>query len=85
MHAVLLDRYQQKELTDEWKRRGALVFEDLVDIVDFLGWCKTQLGWTTRPRRLSSIPDGCKVDVVLALIATGRVHGRVEALWGACL
>jgi putative hydrolase of the HAD superfamily len=44
MHAVLLDRYHQKELTDEWKRRGALVFEDLIDIVEFLGRCKTQLG-----------------------------------------
>jgi putative hydrolase of the HAD superfamily len=44
MHAVLLDRYQQGDLTEEWKRRGALVFEDLIDIVEFLGRCKTQLG-----------------------------------------
>jgi putative hydrolase of the HAD superfamily len=44
MHAVMLDRYHQGEVTEEWKRRGALVFQDLIDIVEFLGRCKTQLG-----------------------------------------
>jgi REG-2-like HAD superfamily hydrolase len=44
MHAVLLDRYQQGELTEEWRRRGALVFEDLIDIVNFLGRSNCRLG-----------------------------------------
>jgi putative hydrolase of the HAD superfamily len=44
MHTVLLDRYEQTELADEWKRRGAQVFQDLVDVVEFLGRSDCQLG-----------------------------------------
>jgi putative hydrolase of the HAD superfamily len=44
MNAVLLERYQQTELTEEWKRRGCLVFEDLVDTVHWLGRSGTRLG-----------------------------------------
>jgi putative hydrolase of the HAD superfamily len=44
MHTVLLDRYEQTDLADEWKRRGAQVFQDLVDVVEFLGRSNCQLG-----------------------------------------
>jgi putative hydrolase of the HAD superfamily len=44
MHALLLDRYDQKELVDEWRRRGAQVFQDLVDVVEFLGRSNCQFG-----------------------------------------
>lgn len=44
MHAILLDRYNQGELSEEWKRRGALVFKDLIDVVDFLGRSNCRLG-----------------------------------------
>mmetsp|Transcript_18839 Transcript_18839/g.38668 ORF Transcript_18839/g.38668 Transcript_18839/m.38668 type:complete len:317 (+) Transcript_18839:179-1129(+) len=37
MHAALLDRYQETELANEWRRRGVPVFRDLLDIVEFLG------------------------------------------------
>lgn len=44
MHAVLLDRYDEPELANEWKRRGAPVFTDLLDVVEFLGRSNCQLG-----------------------------------------
>ena len=44
MHAVLLDRYNEPELANEWKRRGAPVFRDLLDVVEFLGRSNCILG-----------------------------------------
>ena len=44
MHAVLLDRYDESEQADEWRRRGAPVFKDLLDVVEFLGRSGTRLG-----------------------------------------
>jgi putative hydrolase of the HAD superfamily len=44
MHAVLLDRYDEPELADEWRRRGAIVLKDLMDIVEFLGRTNCELG-----------------------------------------
>jgi FMN phosphatase YigB (HAD superfamily) len=44
MHGVLLDRYKEYELADEWRRRGAPVFRDLLDVVEFLGRSGCQLG-----------------------------------------
>jgi putative hydrolase of the HAD superfamily len=44
MHAVLLDRYDEPELAEEWRRRGAIVLKDLMDIVEFLGRANCQLG-----------------------------------------
>ena len=44
MHAVLLERYGDTERADEWKRRGAIVFEDLLDVVEFLGRCQCRYG-----------------------------------------
>ena len=44
MHAALLDRYSEGHLAEEWRRRGAPVFTDLLDVVEFLGHSKCQLG-----------------------------------------
>lgn len=44
MHAVLLDRYGEDELAGEWRRRGAPVFKDLLDVVEFLGRSDCKLG-----------------------------------------
>ena len=44
MHSVLLDRYGEEELAGEWQRRGAPVFTDLLDVVEFLGRSNCQLG-----------------------------------------
>ena len=44
MHAVLLDRYDESERASEWKRRGAPVFRDLLDVLEFLGRSNCQLG-----------------------------------------
>lgn len=44
MHAVLLDRYDEAELAAEWKRRGAVVLKDLMDVVEFVGRSNCQLG-----------------------------------------
>jgi putative hydrolase of the HAD superfamily len=44
MHAVLLDRYDEAELAAEWRRRGAIVLKDLLDVVEFLGRCDCELG-----------------------------------------
>jgi putative hydrolase of the HAD superfamily len=43
-HAVLLDRYNEKELASEWKRRGAIVLTDLMDLCEFLGSSHCKLG-----------------------------------------
>ena len=43
-HAVLLDRYQEDDLASEWRRRGAPVFRDLLDVVEFLGRSNCKLG-----------------------------------------
>ena len=32
-HAVLLDRYNEKERTQWWREQGAPVFKDLIDVV----------------------------------------------------
>eukprot|EP00980_Cylindrotheca_fusiformis_P027995 scaffold22575_cov141-Cylindrotheca_fusiformis.AAC.26 len=45
LHAVLLDRYGEKDRADEWRRRGALVFTDLLDVLEFLG--RSNCRWTT--------------------------------------
>jgi len=44
MHAILLDRYDEEELAQEWKRRGALVFKDLMDVVLWLGQSGCKFG-----------------------------------------
>lgn len=44
MHAVLLERYGATDQAEEWQRRGAQVFHDLVDVVEFLGRSNCQLG-----------------------------------------
>jgi FMN phosphatase YigB (HAD superfamily) len=44
IHAVLLDRYKETERANEWRRRGAPVFTDLLDVVEFLGRSECQLG-----------------------------------------
>lgn len=44
MHGVLLDRYKETDLADEWRRRGAPVFRDLLDVVEFLGQSNCRLG-----------------------------------------
>jgi len=41
---VLLNRYDETELVAEWRRRGAHVFKDLLDVVFWLGRSKCQLG-----------------------------------------
>jgi putative hydrolase of the HAD superfamily len=44
MHSVLLDRYGENDLANEWRRRGAPVFKDLLDVVEFLGRSGCELG-----------------------------------------
>lgn len=44
IHSVLLDRYNEVELAAEWRRRGAPVMKDLLDVVEFLGRSGCQLG-----------------------------------------
>lgn len=44
MHFVLLDRYGEDEKAAEWKRRGAPVFKDLLDVVEFIGRSNCRLG-----------------------------------------
>lgn len=44
MHSVLLDRYDEDELAGEWRRRGAPVFTDLLDVVEYLGHCHCEFG-----------------------------------------
>jgi len=44
IHSLLLDRYGEAELADEWKRRGAPVLTDLMDVVEFLGRSNCTLG-----------------------------------------
>jgi len=44
MHCVLLDRYGEEEKAAEWKRRGAPVLKDLLDVVEFLGRSNCKLG-----------------------------------------
>ena len=43
-HAVLLDRYDEKEIADEWRAGGAPVFKDLIDVVEYLGREQFELG-----------------------------------------
>ena len=44
MHCVLLDRYGEEEKAAEWRRRGAPVLKDLLDVVEFLGRSNCRLG-----------------------------------------
>lgn len=44
IHCVLLDRYGEEEKAAEWKRRGAPVLKDLLDVVEFLGRANCRLG-----------------------------------------
>lgn len=44
MHGVLLNRYHENDLAEEWKRRGAIVLNDLMDVVEFLGRSDCRLG-----------------------------------------
>ena len=43
-HAILLNRYNEKDRADEWKRRGAIVLDDLMDVVFWLGQSGCKLG-----------------------------------------
>ncbi|KAL7525666.1 hypothetical protein ACHAWF_001459, partial [Thalassiosira exigua] len=43
-HAALLDRYDEKELADSWREKGAPVFKDLLDVVEYLGREQFSLG-----------------------------------------
>jgi len=43
-HAILLDRYDEKELADSWRQEGAPVFKDLIDVVEYLGHGQFELG-----------------------------------------
>lgn len=44
MHGLLLNRYNEASLAEEWKRRGATVHTDLMDVVAFLGRSNCRLG-----------------------------------------
>lgn len=44
MHSVLLNRYGEAKKAEEWRRRGAFVFNDLMDVVEFLGRSGCRLG-----------------------------------------
>uniref|UniRef100_A0A7R9WVY3 Haloacid dehalogenase-like hydrolase domain-containing protein 3 n=1 Tax=Craspedostauros australis TaxID=1486917 RepID=A0A7R9WVY3_9STRA len=44
IHSLLLDRYGEEDLADEWKRRGAPVLMDLMDVVEYLGRSGCKLG-----------------------------------------
>lgn len=43
-HSALLDRYDEKELSNLWRERGAPVFKDLIDVVEYLGREQFDLG-----------------------------------------
>ncbi|KAL7531415.1 hypothetical protein ACHAXR_004024 [Thalassiosira sp. AJA248-18] len=43
-HAALLDRYDEKELAYSWRKQGAPVFKDLIDVVEYLGREQFELG-----------------------------------------
>ena len=43
-HAILLNRYHEQDKADEWKRRGAIVLDDLMDVVLWLGQSGCKLG-----------------------------------------
>ena len=44
IHAVLLDRYGEEDKAQEWRRRGAIVLTDLLDIVEWLGRSNCRFG-----------------------------------------
>lgn len=44
MFSLLLDRYGNDELSNHWKRRGAPVYNDLLDVVAWIGRTKCRLG-----------------------------------------
>jgi putative hydrolase of the HAD superfamily len=44
IHSVLLDRYGETEHAAEWRRRGAVVHTDLLDVVEWLGRSNCKLG-----------------------------------------
>lgn len=60
MHAVLLDRYNETELAEEWRRRGAVVLNDLCDVVEFLGRSNCELGAYAGNTTTRSIQQGQK-------------------------
>lgn len=43
-HAILLDRYGETELSDSWRQQGAIVFQDLIDVAEYLGREQFQFG-----------------------------------------
>ncbi|KAL7494462.1 hypothetical protein ACHAWT_003164 [Skeletonema menzelii] len=43
-HTVLLDRYDEKDVAERWRKGGALVFKDLIDVVEWLGREQYELG-----------------------------------------
>jgi putative hydrolase of the HAD superfamily len=43
-HAVLLDRFDEKDVANEWREKGAPVYKDLIDVVEFLGREQFELG-----------------------------------------
>mmetsp|Transcript_20245 Transcript_20245/g.31634 ORF Transcript_20245/g.31634 Transcript_20245/m.31634 type:complete len:309 (+) Transcript_20245:161-1087(+) len=42
--SVLLDRYDEKEVAEGWRKGGALVFKDLIDVAEWLGREQYELG-----------------------------------------
>ena len=46
IHSVLLDRYKEHDKAEEWRRRGAPVFRDLMDVIEYLGRADCKLGPT---------------------------------------
>jgi len=44
MRALLLDRFDEKEVARQWRIQGAPVFKDLLDVVEYLGRNACKLG-----------------------------------------
>jgi putative hydrolase of the HAD superfamily len=43
-HALLLDRFNEKDLANSWREGGARVFKDLIDVVEYLSREQFELG-----------------------------------------
>ena len=50
IHSVLLDRYKESEKAEEWRRRGAPVFRDLMDVIEYLGRADCEFGTSINSR-----------------------------------
>ena len=44
MHAVLLNRFHEEDIALEWRGKGAIVMNDLLDLVEWLGHSHVRLG-----------------------------------------